>query len=340
MTFRVSNHISVRVRRLIHHFREGTIGDRIAWEIQKWRQEITKSLDARRAEKKRKQWQKVEAQGGYLDFPVCRGAILRLYTDSRLSEIIYCWDFEAVERLFVQRYLRPSDIFVDVGANIGLFTVIAAKRVGDDGKVFAFEPAAIPRQRLEENVRLNRFTNVSVQPKALSNQTGTLAICVPSDGHDAWSSLGKPIAGMDLRNEDIEAISWDEFADKHKLAGNVNMMKIDVEGWETRVLKGAEEALSVLDAPLLQVEFTDKAAESSGNSCTELYRDLVNLGYSVCRYDAKRNELVPEGLRQSYPYVNLYATKNITADNQRLVLGKRAKGKVGKTIQEWLWPFS
>jgi hypothetical protein len=96
------------------------------------------------------------------------------------------------------------------------------------------------------------------------------------------------------------------------------MMKIDVEGWENRVLDGASAKLAASDAPLLQVEFTDAAAHSAGSSCGALYQHLLDLGYIVYRYDRAGNQLVPEGLRANYPYDNLYATKHLAAENARL----------------------
>lgn len=88
------------------------------------------------------------------------------------------------------------------------------------------------------------------------------------------------------------------------------MMKIDVEGWETRVLVGGRETLSRDDAPLLQVEFTDEAAASAGSTCQELYHTLQGLGYELFSYDPKKSQLTEEPLRDQYPYANLIASKS------------------------------
>lgn len=288
---------------LFRHFQEGTIASRLAWEVKKryrhWR------------------WNRAQRESRYVDHKVEGQAQLRLYTDSTLSWLIFNQGFEQKETTFVWRYLRPGDIFIDIGANIGLFTVIAAKRVGKGGMVYAFEPASLPRQRLEENVKLNQFRNVSIQPFALSDQEGWLELSIPTDGHDAWSSLAVPIAGTGIQTNRIKAVTWDDFA------GGMDdltptMMKIDVEGWENRVLEGAINTLSSANAPLLQVEFTDAAAQAAGSSCAALYQHLLDLGYTVCRYDRDRNELISDGLRPSYPYDNLYATKHLDQDNRRL----------------------
>lgn len=314
---RASNPTIGRLRRLVRHFQEGTVGERVVWEVEKWKTALRKSPAQWLAKHRGRQWNLARDKDGYVDVKVEGRARLRLHTDSTLGGLIFCHGFEQNERTFLWRYLRVGDVFVDVGANIGLFTVIAAKRVGERGRVYAFEPAALPRQRLEENILLNKFGNVSVQPFALSDQDGWLEISVPTDGHDAWSSLAMPIAGTGIQVDRIEAITWDNFAKSYG-DRKPTMIKIDVEGWENRVLDGASTALSAVDAPLLQVEFTDAAAQAAGSSCAALYQHLLDLGYTVCHYDKVHNQLVPEVLRPSYPYDNLYATKHLDEDNRWL----------------------
>jgi len=110
----------------------------------------------------------------------------------------------------------------------------------------------------------------------------------------------------------------DRFARTHELVGRVAMMKIDVEGWESRVLEGARESFSREDAPLLQVEFTDKAAASAGSSCKELYLNLMDFGYHMFTYNPRRRELIDEPIHENYPYINLIATKRPEETNLRL----------------------
>jgi hypothetical protein len=96
------------------------------------------------------------------------------------------------------------------------------------------------------------------------------------------------------------------------------MIKLDVEGWEQKVLDGGEKLLTSDIAPLLQIEFTDENAIAAGTTCKALYTKLRSLGFDICSYDGEANQLKPEGPRNAYPYVNLYATKQLAADNERL----------------------
>src|SRR4030095_11405574 len=118
-----------------------------------------------------------------------------LYPDSHLSQFICCEDYELTEREFLKRLLRPGDVFVDIGANIGLFTILAGRYVGAEGAVYAFEPCAKTYERLLANVELNRLTNVSCYQAALSNHTGCENMAVSLDGFDDCNSLAKPVFG-------------------------------------------------------------------------------------------------------------------------------------------------
>src|SRR6266496_451229 len=136
-----------------------------------------------------RRWAAVARQRGAFVTKLQPNLRIRLYGDSELCRLIYCRNFEVTEREFVNRFLRPGDVFVDVGANIGLFTLIAASRVGPTGKVIAFEPTSETYERLVGNVRLNRLRNVDCVRSALSDHSGELDLVRSVDGFDAWNSF-------------------------------------------------------------------------------------------------------------------------------------------------------
>lgn len=303
-----------RITRFIAHIRKGTLLDRVHAEWQE------------RRRKRRLVWWKTQTgRREHFETRIEHGIRMRLHFDSELAHRIYCDDFERLERRFVSAFLRADDVFVDVGANIGLFSLIAANRVGHFGTVYAFEPCRKTFHRLRENMKLNNFRNIQCFELGLSDESGEFPFYTSEDGFDAWNSITHPIEGKSFTREFIQCLTWDRFARLHQLVGRVAMMKIDVEGWESRVLEGARESFSREDAPLLQVEFTDKASTSAGSSCKRLYQLLENLGYRMFSYDASARELIHDPLRESYPYVNLIATKDIGGVNLRLRKG-RSKG--------------
>ena len=229
---------------------------------------------------------------------------------AELSEHIYCYNFEKKEQYFVRAILKPGDVFVDVGANIGLYTVIGARAVGARGHVYSFEPTSKTFNRLVANVKLNQFTNVTYSKVALSDNRSKAELHVSLERWDAWNTLGKPTGtdGSGFGIEEVNMIPWDVFASEHGIS-KVNFMKIDVEGWECKVLKGASKMLIQADAPTLLVEFNDEALLAAGASSSELYDLLTSFGYSIYRQGKKPLELVPFPPMATKYDINLIAMK-------------------------------
>jgi FkbM family methyltransferase len=263
------------------------------------------------------QWRLIQESEGFGEIEVLGGARLRLYWASAIAEWIFKRQYEITEQVFTWKYLRPGDVYFDVGANIGLFTLIASSRVAGSGMVCAFEPAQICVGRLKENISLNGIENVTVVEAALSDKVERTCMLVPTDGCDAWSSLAEPTWGSSIQVQDVHTTTLDQFILQLD-GGRPRMIKLDVEGWEQKVLDGGQRLLASDMAPLLQIEFTDENAIAAGTTCKDLYTKLRSLGFDICSYDCEANHLIPEGPRYAYPYVNLYATKQLAADNARL----------------------
>lgn len=243
---------------------------------------------------------------------------MQIYFGGELSRYIYHGDFEIDERIFLNVFLRPGDTYVDIGANLGLFSLIAAHLVGPTGRVHSFEPSSKTFQRLRGNVELNSLTNITLHELAMSNTAEKREMVTATDGMDAWNSLAQPYMGGNYTKETITTDTWDKFAPGHGLATGVTLMKIDVEGWEQAVLEGARGLLSRPDAPILQVEFTDEAAKAAGFTCAGVYRLIEEFGYRLYRFDPHTRQLTHDPLRPEYPYANLFAIKDLAAVVARL----------------------
>ncbi len=274
--------------------------------------------DAARLAERLAWWDAQPANGSGTTVDLQPGVRMQIYFGGELSRFIFQGDFETDERAFLNAFLQPGDTFVDVGANLGLFSLIAAELVGSRGQVHAFEPCARTFGRLSENIALNRFHNVLAHRLALSDSAGESKMIAAVDGMDAWNSLATPYMGGNYETETISTQTWDEFATTHKLASGVALMKIDVEGWEGPVLEGGRRMLSSANAPVLQVEFTDDAAKAAGHSCSHVYRLLEEFGYQLFRFDPPTRTLIHDPIRAEYPYLNLFAIKNMEAVRQRL----------------------
>ncbi len=154
-------------------------------------------------------------------------------------------DYEPELRAYFRNFLRPGFVVVDVGANIGWHTLLMAQRVGDQGRVIAFEPNPSVRLTLQYHVSLNRFRQVEILPYALSDRAGHVQFnAPPADGpHDGDGCLvNVPMAGMTDRVE-VEATPFDALLDRLLLT-RLDLIKLDVEGFEWPALRGCELAIT------------------------------------------------------------------------------------------------
>ncbi|MEX5637760.1 FkbM family methyltransferase [Parafrankia sp. FMc2] len=148
---------------------------------------------------------------------------------------------------FVLDYLRPGDVFVDVGANVGSYTLLAGKVPGVH--VVAFEPASSTFSRLSENVVLNRLTNVTLHQCAVG-QADTEALLTLDN--DTMNQI-VPVGDESGRTEKVRMVRLDTIIGDQS---DVALVKIDVEGHEPEVLAGAEQLLRRC-RPALIVEYND-----------------------------------------------------------------------------------
>jgi FkbM family methyltransferase len=278
---------------------------------------IRKGLHNRKFVRNNARWDAIRGTSNSLVRSLGGGVRMKLYGDSRLCEMLYFDQFEPETRSFLDAYLRPGDVFLDVGANVGLYTIAAAHIVGSTGQVHAFEPCSQTFSRLEENVRLNALRCVSSHRLALSDSNAEAQLSLAKDGFDAWNSLGTPYMGESGGQETVQTVTLDSFIAGRGLEGRVTAVKIDVEGWENQVLAGAEKFLSAANAPALCVEFTEEAAQLAGSSCAALYQTLVRLGFQMFTVGDTLETVIPFALCDPFPNVNLLALKDPAAARAR-----------------------
>ena len=200
-----------------------------------------------------------------------------LFKNSILCKLIY-FGFELNEIGFIKKYLKNGDTFFDIGANIGLYTLHASKIIGNNGKVFAFEPTLGTFERLKQNIHLNELSNVKYYNIGLSNQKTILDLYVSNDGHDAWNSFALTDFLKESDTIKVEVDTIDTFIIENKI-GKIDLIKLDVEGWEKYVLQGASELLSRDDSPVMMVEFTETNAFAAGYYLGEVYDFIEDFGY-------------------------------------------------------------
>jgi FkbM family methyltransferase len=185
------------------------------------------------------------------------------------------------------RYLDPGDTMVDVGAGIGVYSVIAGAMLGERGRVEAFEPSPTLRPCLEANLTRNGLGNVRIHAKLVG---GRPMIDPFSDGNGFRRRRRVP-ARRDWVSPDtllqIPTVQLDELL----IGRTCQLLRIDVAGYELRVLEGAQGLLRRPSAPALLVAF-DRALADYGWSPGQLIGWLAARDYETCFYDGQRHMML------------------------------------------------
>jgi FkbM family methyltransferase len=214
---------------------------------------------------------------------------------------------------------------VDVGANYGVYTVAAALAVGPSGRVWAFEPTPRCIEYLRRTLELNGASGVTVIPAAVSDRSGEVHFAMTR-----YPELNSIVSG-DMPSPDavaVPSLSLDDAAARHALC-DVDFLKLDVEGHETQVIKGAEKFLAA-NSPLVMFEIKAEGKTDLGGA-----RLLASMGYEMYRLLPGPLMLVPfrigEALDSSL--LNVFACKPERAE--RLAAeGVLAKAEGGRSIEQ------
>ena len=211
------------------------------------------------------------------------GLAFRIVPREQISRALYVsGTYEPNTLVVLRSLLREGDIFVDVGANVGVFSLVASRWVGPAGHVIAFEPSSREFSRLGDTVALNGLQNVQAVRMACGAEPGTATLRVAVDTYAGLNTLGRGFAYDGIETAQLEAVSvttLDAFVTCHGL-DRIAVMKIDVEGAERDVLLGAREVLA-RDRPALIVEVLAPALESTGTSVAELEALLRRYEYRL-----------------------------------------------------------
>lgn len=213
---------------------------------------------------------------------------------------------EVPELRFLNEVLQPGMVFLDVGANQGLYSVLAGRRVGKRGRVIAFEPAPAEYRKLRANVWINRLNHVTCEPfavGAIDGQTGFYA-CEPRKG--GFSGIKAPAEYLGIRAEriDVPLTTLDSYLDRAGLV-HVDYLKIDVEGGELGVISGARRFLSGSGRPMIQIELADGRTSAWGYAARDIAFELLALRYQL--FDLHGDRLAPHTVRDHYAYNDLIA---------------------------------
>jgi FkbM family methyltransferase len=199
-----------------------------------------------------------------------------------------CWEPWIVN--VFRNTVEPNMNVIDIGANIGYYSLLAADAIGPNGKLVSFEANAEIADILYRNLAINGFSDRSeVVSKAVYSRTDTLKFGIFERYQGGSSLYATPEHGEQLRDAvkivEVEAISLDEFCEP---GSRIEFLKIDAEGAESRIFDGARRVITENRQLQILMEYAPALIESEGGSVEEFYKKIASFGFRVFRiaYDS------------------------------------------------------
>jgi len=194
--------------------------------------------------------------------------------------------YETELSYFLLRVLKPGDTFVDIGAHIGFFSLLASKLVSNEGKIISIEPDDVNVARLEKQKEMNESRNIEIFKTLLCGEKGakTFYVNVDNDGgHCLWDVGLHPFnkkSAAHPETKTVEAETLDSILDQTG-AGNVKVVKMDTEGAEPDVIKGSAEAIGKHNITFIVCEVNDFGLKQMGHSQDSLRSLMKGYGYDT-----------------------------------------------------------
>jgi FkbM family methyltransferase len=210
-------------------------------------------------------------------------------------EILETGVWEAGSWAAVREHLESGATFVDIGAHIGYYSLKAAPVVGPSGHVIAIEPNPETIDKLRRNIQASMASSITVEPVACSDSDGTLELFAAPGSNTGESSLARSNAAQEgelIHSYHVRARPLDAIIRETGIS-RVDAVKIDVEGAEFLVLKGAGETLSRFH-PVVVVELVEHQLQAMGTSSREVFEFFKSHGYSARRSFGANVEFVPD----------------------------------------------
>lgn len=215
--------------------------------------------------------------------------------------------YESEVLQLIYRFLEKGDCFIDIGTHIGYYSVLAAKIVGNEGKVFAFEPELSNYQKILENISLNNLSNIQLFNLALSSESKETHLFFNQDndgGHALWDVGKHPFNQKSLQSQTMQNIqqsTLDDILSQQQDISQIKIIKIDTEGAEVNVIKGAVNTISKYNVPYIICEINRFGLKQMGTNEAELREFMNTLKYeSYLITSDKSNQLIKLELGKYY----------------------------------------
>ena len=225
--------------------------------------------------------------------------LFELNLDDWIQSQIYFLDkYEDYEINVVSEVLKEGDVFVDVGANFGLYSLWSSKIVGDSGRIFSFEPFEINLISLNKNIELNSLSNIIVIDKAVTDKISDIRLFF----NERDQNLGM-VSTFNFDNgisTKVQTISLDNFFSENEIS-SIKFIKIDIEGGEYLALLGMSETLRKY-RPIVQIEIDDSILENTPYNKEDIFNYFKSIEYEVFSPELKRNKYLKKSIHSKNYY--------------------------------------
>jgi len=197
--------------------------------------------------------------------------------------------YEPETEAYIRSVLKPGDVFIDIGAHLGYFSLIASELVAGKGKVYSFEPNKKILALFKKSIEFNTIKNIRAEPTAIWNKTEALVLDNWSRRKDSGFSYTHP-PGYNLNRysqDTVQATTLDKYANIN-IKQSIKLVKIDVNAGEYHVLLGMQKILQS-QAPQLILEALDWSLASLGHDLEDVFILLNKYGYKA--FDLKNKSI-------------------------------------------------
>lgn len=213
------------------------------------------------------------------------------------------WGHDLGDLRFLWKSLGPGMVFLDVGAHHGVYSIVAAKKLGANGTVVAFEPSSREYRRLRLHLRMNRLKSVRTEPLALGSAAATRTFFEVTSGDTTRGGLQPPASPDRVSKTSVDTIRLDDYVSQLQLK-RVDLVKLDVEGGERDVLQGASLVLTKF-RPIFICEVLDAATIAWGYKAREIMLKFQSFHFNW--FDIRLDgSIVRHEIRDHYPDIRNY----------------------------------
>ena len=233
------------------------------------------------------------------------------------------YEDEKFETAVFEKHLKKDMSVLDLGANIGFYSLLARSIVGQNGRVFSFEPFPENIWLLRKSISENHFTNVFTSQTAVSDKSGTSVLYLSPDACSEHSMLDLDFKSDDKHKKDInvQAVSVDDYFEKNCLDTKIDFIKMDIEGSEFRALNGMKKTLSENPTIMMMTEFWPNGFKKDNKDPQEFLEELSDMGFEIYHIDSQSSKLEKKRPDE---------IMNVPKYNKRLI-------EQNKVMKQWGW---